>query len=67
MTHDPVPPLTAHRSPLTAVTLGDDTDTTGGVAGRLAGIVQGHGVLPGEWVGKRVKQGEGGAGFFWNE
>lgn len=35
---------------LTAVNLGDDTDTTAAVAGGLAGIVYGAGAIPAEWL-----------------
>lgn len=43
---------------LHAVNLGDDTDTTGCVAGGLAGLVQGEGAIPGEWVEGLVKREE---------
>lgn len=35
---------------LTAVNLGDDTDTTAAVAGALAGIVYGFDSIPSSWV-----------------
>lgn len=35
---------------LTAVNLGDDTDTTAAVAGALAGIVYGFDCIPSGWV-----------------
>jgi ADP-ribosylglycohydrolase len=35
---------------LHAINLGDDTDTTGCVAGALAGIRYGHESIPGEWL-----------------
>ena len=35
---------------LTAVNLGDDTDTTGAVAGGLAGIAYGEAGIPSEWL-----------------
>ena len=35
---------------LTAVNLGSDTDTTGAVAGALAGIVYGIDGIPREWL-----------------
>ena len=36
---------------LTAVNLGDDSDTTGCVAGALAGAMYGYGSIPTEWIG----------------
>lgn len=36
---------------LTAVNLGEDTDTIGAVTGGLAGIVYGYGSIPREWIG----------------
>lgn len=41
---------------LHAVNLGDDTDTTGCVAGGLAGILHGEGAIPGEWLEALVKR-----------
>ena len=41
-----------------AVNLGDDTDTTGCVAGAAAGLYYGYGGIPEEWVGKIAKRGE---------
>ncbi|MGI4871541.1 MAG: ADP-ribosylglycohydrolase family protein [Janthinobacterium lividum] len=35
---------------LAAVNLGDDTDTTGAVAGGLAGLAYGEGAIPAEWL-----------------
>ena len=35
---------------LAAVNLGDDTDTTGAVAGGLAGLAYGGGEIPSEWL-----------------
>ena len=35
---------------LTAVNLGDDTDTTGAVTGGLAGILYGYDAIPKEWI-----------------
>ena len=35
---------------LTAVNLGDDTDTTAAVVGGLAGIVYGYDSIPKEWI-----------------
>ena len=35
---------------LTAVNLGDDTDTTAAVAGALAGTAYGMNAIPQEWV-----------------
>jgi ADP-ribosylglycohydrolase len=43
---------------LHAVNLGDDTDTTGCVAGGLAGILHGEGAIPAEWVEGLVKREE---------
>ncbi len=43
---------------LAAVNLGDDTDTTGAVAGGLAGIVYGIGGIPAEWLEKLRGKGE---------
>ena len=40
---------------ITAVNLGDDTDTTGSVAGGLAGVYYGLGGIPKEWISKIVK------------
>lgn len=36
---------------LTAVNLGDDSDTTGCIAGALAGAMYGYGSIPAEWIG----------------
>lgn len=35
---------------LTAVNLGEDTDTTGAVTGGLAGIVYGESGIPAQWI-----------------
>lgn len=35
---------------LEAVNLGDDADTTGAVAGGLAGVMYGESAIPGEWI-----------------
>jgi ADP-ribosylglycohydrolase len=35
---------------LKAVNLGDDTDTTGAVAGGLAGLCYGYDAIPAEWI-----------------
>jgi len=43
---------------LHAVNLGDDTDTTGCVAGGLAGILHGEGAIPAEWIEGLVKREE---------
>lgn len=40
---------------ITAVNLGDDTDTTGSVTGGLAGIYYGYEGLPQKWISKIVK------------
>jgi len=40
---------------LTAVNLGGDTDTTGAVAGGLAGIYYGYEGLPQKWISKIIK------------
>ena len=37
---------------LTAVNLGDDTDTTAAVAGALAGVYYGFEAIPPKWVGQ---------------
>ena len=43
---------------LHAVNLGDDTDTTGCVAGGLAGILHREGAIPAEWIEGLVKREE---------
>ena len=43
---------------LTAVNLGGDTDTTGCVAGGLAGVPYGRPAIPAEWVGTLPRQAE---------
>ena len=45
LTHD-----TYAATMLAAVNLGDDTDTTGAVAGGLAGLAYGEGAIPAEWL-----------------
>lgn len=42
---------------LTAVNLGDDTDTTGAVTGSLAGLIYGYNAIPDEWI-KTLKNRE---------
>lgn len=42
---------------LTAVNLGDDTDTTGAVTGGLAGLIYGYDAIPDEWI-KTLKNRE---------
>lgn len=37
---------------LTAVNLGDDTDTTAAVTGALAGLIYGYEDIPKEWIDK---------------
>lgn len=37
---------------LTAVNLGDDTDTTAAVAGAIAGVYYGFEAIPPKWVGQ---------------
>lgn len=41
---------------LKAVNLGDDTDTTGAVAGGLAGLVYGEAAIPAEWLGALARR-----------
>jgi len=48
---------------LKAVNLGDDTDTTGCVAGGLAGVCYGINAIPAEWRGALARQEEAGALF----
>jgi ADP-ribosyl-[dinitrogen reductase] hydrolase len=43
---------------LKAVNLGDDTDTTGAVAGGLAGLLYGFDAIPAQWVYDLVKSDE---------
>lgn len=43
---------------LTAVNLGDDTDTTGAVAGGLAGLYYGVAQIPADWLQVLVKRAE---------
>lgn len=43
---------------LRAVNLGSDTDTTGSVAGGLAGLVYGAGAIPGEWIAALARKGD---------
>jgi len=51
--HDDFPDAVLH-----AVNLGDDTDTTGCVAGGLAGILHGEGAIPLAWVEELAKRGD---------
>lgn len=41
---------------LTAVNLGDDTDTVGAITGGIAGIIYGLNAIPEEWVSKLVNK-----------
>ena len=41
---------------LTAVNLGDDTDTTAAVTGALAGIIYGYEEIPKDWIDKLVNK-----------
>ena len=41
---------------LTAVNLGDDTDTVGAITGGIAGIIYGLDAIPEEWVSKLVNK-----------
>ena len=43
---------------LRAVNLGEDTDTTGAVAGGLAGLFYGYEVVPGEWIDRLARKEE---------
>lgn len=43
---------------LTAVNLGEDTDTTGAVTGGLAGIIYGNSGIPGPWLKQLAKRDE---------
>ena len=43
---------------LRAVNLGEDTDTTGSVAGGLAGLVYGESGIPPEWIGALARKGD---------
>lgn len=43
---------------LAAVNLGGDADTTGAVAGGLAGIIHGIGAIPREWINQLAKRDE---------
>ena len=43
---------------LTAVNLGGDTDTTGCVAGGLAGVAYGVTALPPDWIGQLARKGD---------
>ena len=49
---------TYEETVLKAVNLGDDTDTTGAVAGGLAGILYGFNKIPTQWVHELVKSNE---------
>ena len=41
---------------LTAVNLGDDTDTVAAVAGSLAGAMYGYDAIPREWLDKLIRR-----------
>ena len=41
---------------LKAVNLGGDTDTTGAIAGGLAGILYGHENIPNKWLNQLVRK-----------
>ena len=41
---------------LTAVNLGDDTDTVGAITGGIAGIIYGLDAIPEEWISKLVNK-----------
>jgi ADP-ribosyl-[dinitrogen reductase] hydrolase len=41
---------------LTAVNLGNDTDTTAAITGGLAGLYYGKDSIPGEWVEKLARK-----------
>jgi ADP-ribosylglycohydrolase len=43
---------------LAAVNLGDDTDTTGAVAGGLAGLAYGEAAIPAEWLGVLARRAD---------
>jgi ADP-ribosylglycohydrolase len=43
---------------LAAVNLGDDTDTTGAVAGGLAGLAYGEAAIPAEWLATLVRRAD---------
>jgi ADP-ribosylglycohydrolase len=43
---------------LAAVNLGDDADTTGAVAGGLAGLAYGRAAIPGEWIASLARVGD---------
>jgi len=43
---------------LAAVNLGEDADTTGAVAGGLAGLAYGRGAIPAEWTAVLAREGE---------
>jgi ADP-ribosyl-[dinitrogen reductase] hydrolase len=47
-----------HDCVLTAVNLGSDTDTTGCVAGGLAGVAYGWPAIPAEWLAALPRQPE---------
>jgi ADP-ribosyl-[dinitrogen reductase] hydrolase len=51
--HDNYPDAVLH-----AINLGDDTDTTGCVAGGLAGLIHGEAGIPAEWLDVLVKRDE---------
>jgi len=53
LTHD-----TYSATVLAAVNLGDDTDTTGAVAGGLAGLAYGEAAIPDEWLGVLARRAD---------
>jgi ADP-ribosyl-[dinitrogen reductase] hydrolase len=53
LTHD-----TYAATVLAAVNLGDDTDTTGAVAGGLAGLAYGEADIPAEWLGVLARRAD---------
>lgn len=53
LTHD-----TYSATVLAAVNLGDDTDTTGAVAGGLAGLAYGEAAIPAEWLGALARRAD---------
>jgi len=53
LTHD-----TYAAAVLAAVNLGDDTDTTGAVAGGLAGLAYGEAAIPAEWLSELARRAD---------
>ncbi|MFD1872701.1 ADP-ribosylglycohydrolase family protein [Hymenobacter bucti] len=53
LTHDTYP-----ATVLAAVNLGDDTDTTGAVAGGLAGLAYGEAAIPAEWLSALARRAD---------